>query len=67
MHDYSGSASRDDLIMKDKESSEWYKNVISLEEKVDGSNLGISINADNRFLFQNRSHYVTTATQRQVK
>jgi hypothetical protein len=34
---------------------------------VDGSNLGISITPDHKLLFQNRSHYVNTETQAQVR
>jgi hypothetical protein len=39
---------------------------ISIEEKVDGSNLGISVDAESRLCFQNRSHYVNSTTQQQV-
>ena len=39
--------------------------LVSIEEKVDGANLGISLGDDMRFLVQNRSHYVNSKTHRQ--
>lgn len=40
---------------------------IVVEEKVDGANLGISVTEDNQIRFQNRSHFVNTATATQFK
>jgi len=60
-----GGVGRDDLVMNEKETLFWFRTNISLEEKVDGSNLGISVGEDGRLLFQNRSHFVTVATQQQ--
>lgn len=40
--------------------------LVAMEEKVDGANLGISLNAHNlQFKVQNRSHYVDSSTHRQ--
>lgn len=66
LFDAGNSVGRDDLLHDTKSASVWFKNKISLEEKVDGSNLGISINESGSILFQNRSHFVNTATQTQV-
>lgn len=40
--------------------------LVAMEEKVDGANLGISVNPDTfEFKVQNRSHYVNSKTHRQ--
>jgi hypothetical protein len=56
-----GGVGRDDLLMTEQELKEFLKNDLYLEEKVDGANLGISME-DYKITFQNRSHYVTSAT-----
>ena len=38
-----------------------------IEEKIDGSNLGISIDKDFKITYQNRSHYVCADEQTQWK
>ena len=43
------------------------KNKITIEEKVDGANLGISLTPDYQLTFQNRSHYVTSQSATQWK
>lgn len=63
--DAGGGVGRDDLVMAKDEARVWYESTVSVEEKVDGSNLGISITPDHKLLFQNRSHYVNTETQAQ--
>eukprot|EP01105_Mastigella_eilhardi_P026463 TRINITY_DN7698_c0_g1_i1.p1 TRINITY_DN7698_c0_g1~~TRINITY_DN7698_c0_g1_i1.p1 ORF type:complete len:266 (+),score=63.56 TRINITY_DN7698_c0_g1_i1:26-799(+) len=67
-----GGASRDDLIMDATEAEAFLRgHEFTLEEKIDGANLGISLNpepsATNPLLFQNRSHLVTHATSAQWK
>lgn len=63
--------SRDDLLMDKEEADVFYsrrgrQTVVSIEEKVDGANLGISISqSDYRLLVQNRSHYVNAHTHKQ--
>ena len=67
-HLYSlGSASRNDLLITKEEEAEFLKNEkVYVEEKIDGANLGISIDkSDMSIKFQNRSHYVTSATHQQ--
>jgi atypical dual specificity phosphatase len=53
--------------MDKKELLPFLKNKISVEEKVDGANLGISITKDYKVIFQNRSHYVSSSTATQWK
>jgi hypothetical protein len=38
---------------------------VTLEEKVDGGNIGISFAADGSIVFQKRAHYVNTASEPQ--
>jgi protein-tyrosine phosphatase/energy-coupling factor transporter ATP-binding protein EcfA2 len=68
-HVYSlGGASRDDLVMTQQESEAFLNRDVIVEEKVDGANLGISIEPDTyKILFQNRSHYITHNTHSQFK
>jgi hypothetical protein len=59
---------RDDLVMEKDDRKPFFKENTTiginqyfkfLEEKIDGANLGISINIENyKILAQNRSHYV---------
>lgn len=59
--------SRDDLVLDEAEIKKYLNCLLILEEKVDGANLGISINEDYQIVFQNRSHYVTYTTSTQFK
>lgn len=65
------SVSRDDLVMDRGEEAAFYssagkrRQLVALEEKVDGANLGISLGEDMRLRAQNRSHYVDSSTHRQ--
>jgi atypical dual specificity phosphatase len=64
--DTGGSAmTRDDLLV-DKKRKQLFigpnAKLVSVQEKVDGANLGISIDKDYNIILQNRSHYVTSAT-----
>ncbi len=57
---------RDDLLMSKKDAERFIKKkVISVEEKIDGANLGISISEDFEILAQNRSHFVTSSSHKQ--
>jgi len=63
-----GAATRDDLILDEKDANVFFQShPITIEEKVDGANLGISMTKDYQILFQNRSHYVTVETSEQFK
>ena len=49
---------RDDLVMSPEDASTWLRGaVVTVEEKVDGSNLGVSLASDWTPRFQNRSHF----------
>jgi len=54
-------------LMDKKEATPFFTKTVSVEEKVDGANLGISCTADFKLLFQNRSHFVTSASATQWK
>lgn len=62
-----GGASRDDLIMSASDSKIFYGTHVIIEEKIDGANMGISINKDYQIQVQNRSHYITPKTHAQFK
>lgn len=63
-----GSASRDDLILTPNEQKEFLNREIVIEEKIDGANFGISIDPETyKIMFQNRSHYVSSAYSTQFK
>jgi ATP-dependent RNA circularization protein (DNA/RNA ligase family) len=49
---------RDDKIMTEQEREEFLTSYISVEEKVDGANLGISFNDDGEIVFQNRGNFL---------
>ncbi|CAM9714745.1 unnamed protein product [Ectocarpus fasciculatus] len=62
-----GAASRDDLVMDDREVLVVFLNhEVFVEEKIDGANMGISIR-NNKLCAQNRSHFVTSAYHSQFK
>jgi len=60
------AVTRDDLVMTAADAKAWIKDaVITVEEKVDGANLGISLDKDWGVFFQNRAHFVSSATASQ--
>ncbi|CAD0100296.1 unnamed protein product [Aureobasidium mustum] len=67
-----GSASRDDLILSSSDAQAFLQPsdpsiTIVVEEKVDGANLGISLDSSGAFRVQNRSHYVNSKSHAQFK
>ena len=69
-----GTATRDDLVMSPDEARAFLLAPgpepvrICLQEKLDGANLGFSIDPDTlRLRAQNRSHYVSAASQTQFR
>lgn len=64
-----GSASRDDLVYTKLEIQTLFglKQNLIIEEKIDGANLGISINSLDQIQIQNRSHYVNSAYHAQFE
>lgn len=57
-----GGATRDDLVLSPQAFKTFFEEskgkVITMEEKIDGANVGFSINETGKILCQNRSHYV---------
>lgn len=67
-----GSATRDDLIISKDDVAAFLDtrdgSVITIEEKVDGANLGISIDSETfKFKIQNRSHLINSKSHEQFK
>ena len=67
-----GSASRDDLILSSSDAEAFLQSsdpstTVVVEEKVDGANLGISLDSSGVFKVQNRSHYVNSKSHAQFK
>ncbi|RPA94111.1 hypothetical protein L873DRAFT_1702730 [Choiromyces venosus 120613-1] len=58
-----GSATRDDLIIPETDLPKYFSrsSTTTIEEKIDGANLGFSLSSDLSILVQNRSHYVNAA------
>ncbi len=49
---------RDDKVFSESECNEFLKHELVVEEKVDGANLGISIDSEGNILVQNRGEYL---------
>lgn len=67
-----GAATRDDLILSFADAASFLSLdagiTITIEEKVDGANMGISIDEDTLvFRVQNRSHYVNSKSHEQFR
>eukprot|EP01004_Peranema_trichophorum_P001887 NODE_1245_length_2050_cov_12.893098_g1053_i0.p1 GENE.NODE_1245_length_2050_cov_12.893098_g1053_i0~~NODE_1245_length_2050_cov_12.893098_g1053_i0.p1 ORF type:complete len:651 (-),score=136.80 NODE_1245_length_2050_cov_12.893098_g1053_i0:46-1998(-) len=58
---------RDDLLLSADDIKRFLGKVITVEEKVDGANLGISLGKNYEIMFQNRSHYINSETATQFK
>jgi len=58
---------RDDKVLSDAECSEMLRHELIVEEKVDGANLGISIDAQGRLEYRNRNHRFTTGGKGQFE
>ena len=63
------AVTRDDLVMEPDLASRFFdgKTIIIADEKVDGSNLGLSLTKEYEIRCQNRSHYVNTNSHAQFK
>lgn len=62
-----GGVSRDDLLLTQKEQTMYLNRNIIVEEKIDGANLGFSMDSNYKILVQNRSHYVNSSYHPQFK
>ena len=74
LFDAGGSGvTRDDLLMDKGEEALFYSSrqdkskqqIVTIEEKVDGANLGISLGKDLKIRVQNRSHFVDSSSHKQ--
>ena len=65
--DAGGSAvTRDDLLMTTKEAKTFlHGKVVSVEEKIDGANIGFSVDENYKIRAQNRSHFVSSNSHKQ--
>lgn len=64
----SNNIDRTDLVLDELERQKFVRpKLVSLEEKVDGTNLGISFDRNWNAVFQKRSHIVTHASETQFK
>ena len=57
-----GAATRDDkvLLLSDLNRLVSSQVIVTVEEKVDGANMGLSLSPDGKLLVQNRSHYISS-------
>lgn len=64
-----GAATKDDKLLDARMRKEFVGSgqVISVEEKIDGANLGISLNSQYQLRFQGRSKWVTSASDTQFR
>lgn len=58
---------RDDKVLSETERDELMRHVLTIEEKVDGANLGISFDAEGNIRAQNRGAYLHLPGSRQWK
>jgi len=63
----SGSNIREDKVFSKEEREEFLQHVLVIEEKIDGANLGISINVDGKIQVQNRGGYLNLPAPGQWK
>lgn len=56
------SPPRGDKLMDAGEAARWLARPVSVEEKVDGANLGLSLGSDGRLRAQSRGHYLGPKT-----
>mgnify|MGYP002822573112 CR=1 FL=1 len=62
-----GGATVDDRFVSLEENKYFFNNVVQITEKVDGAQLGISMDENYQILVQNRSHYVNSSSHSQFK
>lgn len=62
-----GAMARDDLLMSKTDIKNMLDGEITVEEKIDGANLGFRLSSDGKIMAQNRSHYVSSSYHPQFK
>lgn len=63
-----GAATHDDLLLDATARALFVgetSGMVTLEEKMDGGNIGISLSEGERHVFQKRAHYVSSASETQ--
>ncbi|OQR88602.1 hypothetical protein THRCLA_10216 [Thraustotheca clavata] len=63
----SKSISRDDLVLDPTDAAVFVNTEITIQEKVDGANLGLFLTNDFKVVAQNRSHFCNSETAPQFK
>ncbi|MGE7775521.1 RNA ligase family protein [Chitinophaga sp. NPDC101104] len=56
---------RDDKQLSDVEANEFYLHEVVVEEKIDGANIGISLDEEGNFRIQNRGAYIDSSSHPQ--
>ena len=62
-----GGLPRDDKLLSPAQVRDLLRDVVSVEEKVDGANIGISLSPDGEILLQNRGQYIEAPFAGQFK
>jgi atypical dual specificity phosphatase len=62
-----GGATVDDRYVSQEEYNYFFNNDVHITEKVDGAQMGISIDENYKIIVQNRSHYVNSKSASQFK
>ncbi|EQC25842.1 hypothetical protein SDRG_16291 [Saprolegnia diclina VS20] len=63
----SGGVTRDDLVLDPLDAGRFVQTRVTIQEKVDGANLGLFLNDDFAIVAQNRSHFCNSSTAPQFK
>lgn len=53
-----GGPPRDDKLLSEDQAIDLLREIVTVEEKVDGANIGISLTLDDKILLQNRGQYI---------
>lgn len=62
-----GGGTKDDKLLNKEEYDTFFKEEVTICEKVDGAQMGFSIDENYKIVVQNRSHYVNSKTHSQFK
>ncbi len=62
-----GAMARDDLLMSKNDIESMLSGIVTVEEKIDGANLGFRLSSDGKIMAQNRSHFVSSSYHPQFK
>ncbi|KAJ3260341.1 hypothetical protein HK103_000976 [Boothiomyces macroporosus] len=66
-----GAATRDDLVLAESDTKPFFDplpgTIVTVEEKIDGANLGLRLDRDGEIVAQNRNHTLTDAAHDQFK